>query len=130
MGLFHVFQNGCSKGGDQVDDTPYQSAPTEGCPTSRDSCPQPGGDPFWNFMVGPGGPGGLAGWGPGSGFGGEGFVQCVACAAPGAHGLGRRCQLTRSRATAPTLPPPSLTHPPNPLKNPSVPPRTTPTTSA
>ncbi|KIZ01415.1 hypothetical protein MNEG_6544 [Monoraphidium neglectum] len=50
MGLYHVFQNGCSKGGDQVDDTPYQSAPTEGCPKSRDSCPQPGTDPFWNFM--------------------------------------------------------------------------------
>lgn len=50
MGLFHVFQNGCSKGGDQVDDTPYQGAPTEGCPKSRDSCPQPGEDPFWNFM--------------------------------------------------------------------------------
>ena len=41
---------GCSKGGDQVDDTPYQSSPTEGCPKSRDSCPQPGEDPFWNFM--------------------------------------------------------------------------------
>ena len=50
MGLFHVFQNGCSKGGDQVDDTPYQGAPTEGCPASRDTCPQPGEDPFWNFM--------------------------------------------------------------------------------
>ncbi|KAI8465192.1 MAG: hypothetical protein J3K34DRAFT_93552 [Monoraphidium minutum] len=50
MGLYHVFQNGCSKGGDQVDDTPYQSSPTEGCPKSRDSCPQPGEDPFWNFM--------------------------------------------------------------------------------
>ncbi|KIY94282.1 hypothetical protein MNEG_13680 [Monoraphidium neglectum] len=50
MGLYHVFQNGCSKGGDQVDDTPFQSSPTEGCPKSRDSCPQPGEDPFWNFM--------------------------------------------------------------------------------
>ncbi|KAI8469841.1 MAG: hypothetical protein J3K34DRAFT_393781 [Monoraphidium minutum] len=50
MGLYHVFQNGCSKGGDQVDDTPYQGAPTEGCPKTRDSCPQPGEDPFWNFM--------------------------------------------------------------------------------
>ncbi|GBF91178.1 zinc metalloprotease [Raphidocelis subcapitata] len=50
MGLFHVFQNGCSKGGDQVDDTPYQASPSDGCPSSRDSCPQPGSDPFWNFM--------------------------------------------------------------------------------
>jgi len=46
----HNPKTGCSKGGDQVDDTPYQSAPTEGCPKSRDSCPQPGEDPFWNFL--------------------------------------------------------------------------------
>ncbi|GBF91949.1 zinc metalloprotease [Raphidocelis subcapitata] len=50
MGIYHVFQSGCSKGGDLVDDTPYQAAPTEGCPSFRDTCPQPGEDPFWNFM--------------------------------------------------------------------------------
>lgn len=50
MGLFHTFQNGCTKGGDLVDDTPYSASPTEGCPVSRKSCPQVGNDPIHNFM--------------------------------------------------------------------------------
>lgn len=41
---------GCSKGGDQVDDTPYQGAPTEGCPKDKDTCPQPGMDMISNFL--------------------------------------------------------------------------------
>jgi len=50
MGLYHTFQNGCGKGGDMVDDTPYTASPTEGCPRSRDSCSQVGSDPIHNFM--------------------------------------------------------------------------------
>jgi hypothetical protein len=34
----------------KVDDTPAQAAPTEGCPKSRDTCPQPGEDAVWNGM--------------------------------------------------------------------------------
>lgn len=49
-GLYHVFQNGCSKGGDLIEDTPFASNPSEGCPRSKDTCPQPGRDPFENFM--------------------------------------------------------------------------------
>jgi hypothetical protein len=51
LGLYHTFQNGCSSPGDSVDDTPYQSSPTSGCPSSRDSCPfRSGLDPINNFM--------------------------------------------------------------------------------
>lgn len=51
LGLFHTFQNGCSSPGDSVDDTPYQGSSTQGCPSSRDSCPAlPGTDPIHNFM--------------------------------------------------------------------------------
>jgi hypothetical protein len=50
MGLYHTFQNGCGKGGDQVDDTPFTASPTEGCPKARDSCSQVGSDPIHNFM--------------------------------------------------------------------------------
>lgn len=53
-GLLHTFQDQtCSAGadGDYISDTPQQSTPTEGCPVSKDSCPDlPGMDPISNFM--------------------------------------------------------------------------------
>jgi pregnancy-associated plasma protein-A len=50
LGLFHPFENGCVPPGDGVDDTPYESTPTTGCPSVKDTCPQPGTDPVHNFM--------------------------------------------------------------------------------
>lgn len=53
-GLLHTFQDqNCAPGadGDYIGDTPQQSIPTEGCPTSKDSCPDlPGMDAITNFM--------------------------------------------------------------------------------
>ncbi|KAF3089760.1 hypothetical protein TWF569_001523 [Orbilia oligospora] len=52
LGLFHTFQDGCD-GGDQVDDTPAQADPTQGCPKGKDTCKgekYPGEDPIHNFM--------------------------------------------------------------------------------
>ncbi len=50
LGLFHTFENGCRTPGDGVDDTPYESTPSEGCPTAKDTCTAPGTDPVHNFM--------------------------------------------------------------------------------
>ncbi|KAL8923189.1 MAG: hypothetical protein Q9208_004752 [Pyrenodesmia sp. 3 TL-2023] len=52
FGLFHVFQGqACTGNGDSVGDTPLQSTPTSGCPTSKDSCPSAAGlDSINNYM--------------------------------------------------------------------------------
>ncbi|GAA2385309.1 zinc metalloprotease [Nonomuraea africana] len=50
LGLLHTFDNGCGPLGDGVEDTPPQATPTEGCPESKDTCPEPGADPIHNFM--------------------------------------------------------------------------------
>jgi hypothetical protein len=50
LGLYHVFQGGCSGSGDSVSDTPPQSTATSGCPASQDSCPGGGVDSIHNFM--------------------------------------------------------------------------------
>ncbi|CAD6890783.1 unnamed protein product [Tilletia controversa] len=50
LGLFHVFQGGCSGNGDYVTDTPAQSTATSGCPSSQDSCSGGGVDSVHNYM--------------------------------------------------------------------------------
>lgn len=52
FGLYHVFQDGsCDHDGDKINDTPFQSSSTSGCPTNKDSCPNsPGKDSVHNFM--------------------------------------------------------------------------------
>ncbi|KAL1968767.1 hypothetical protein VTN77DRAFT_1593 [Rasamsonia byssochlamydoides] len=51
-GLLHTFQGEtCDSDGDYIPDTPFQSVPTDGCPATKDSCPNsPGLDAIHNFM--------------------------------------------------------------------------------
>ncbi|GAC94740.1 metalloprotease [Pseudozyma hubeiensis SY62] len=50
VGLYHVFQGGCSGSGDYVDDTPPQSTATSGCPANQDSCSGGGPDSIHSYM--------------------------------------------------------------------------------
>jgi hypothetical protein len=54
LGLYHTFEgNSCSGTGDYIDDTPFESVSTSGCPTSpaKDSCPSvSSADPIHNYM--------------------------------------------------------------------------------
>lgn len=52
LGLYHVFQNGCSTPGDTVGDTAFQRSPTSGCPAqAAPSCPgSTEADNINNFM--------------------------------------------------------------------------------
>jgi hypothetical protein len=50
LGLYHVFQGGCSGSGDYVSDTPPQSTATSGCPSSQNSCSGGGVDSIHNYM--------------------------------------------------------------------------------
>ena len=51
LGLPHTFEQGCIGHGDYVDDTPYMSVPTSGCPVGKDTCTRGTGlDPIHNYM--------------------------------------------------------------------------------
>lgn len=54
MGLLHTFEGySCSGNGDFIDDTPFESVSTDGCPAkpAKDSCPgSVGVDPIHNYM--------------------------------------------------------------------------------
>lgn len=52
LGLFHTFQDGCTRRNDRIDDTPAEAEPQFFC-VDRDSCTGrkfPGTDPIHNFM--------------------------------------------------------------------------------
>ncbi|KAG8765787.1 hypothetical protein FRC16_007853, partial [Serendipita sp. 398] len=50
LGLYHVFQGGCTGFGDGVADTPPQYRASYGCPIGQDSCYGDGVDSIHNFM--------------------------------------------------------------------------------
>jgi hypothetical protein len=50
LGLYHVFQGGCTGAGDQVSDTPPQGTATSGCPVGKDTCSGGGVDSIHNWM--------------------------------------------------------------------------------
>jgi hypothetical protein len=50
LGLYHVFQGGCSGAGDEVSDTPPQKTISSGCPVGQDSCSGGGVDSIHNWM--------------------------------------------------------------------------------
>jgi hypothetical protein len=52
LGLYHTFQDGCTRRGDRIDDTPAELEPQFVC-VDRNSCPSPrfpATDPIHNFM--------------------------------------------------------------------------------
>ncbi|MFP5252859.1 MAG: zinc metalloprotease [Actinomycetes bacterium] len=50
LGLYHVFQGGCTGEGDYVADTPPQGTPSYECPLGKDSCEGDGPDSVTNYM--------------------------------------------------------------------------------
>jgi len=50
LGLFHTFQDGCSRKNDRVADTPPEGFASSNCPIVKDTCTAPGVDPVHNYM--------------------------------------------------------------------------------